>query len=43
LQQGIVATWGISLLYRERAGECLRKIDALHPIPPLLRSLLRLS
>src|SRR5579875_191301 len=43
LQQGIVATWGISLLYRERAGECLHKIDALHPVPPLLRSLLRLS
>ncbi len=43
LYQGILSTWGISLLYRERARECLHKIELLRPISPLLRLLLGLS
>ena len=43
LNQGILSTWGIGLLYRERAKECLQKIALLRPIPPLLHLLLGLS
>lgn len=43
LYQSILATWGISLLYRERARECLQKIELLRSISPLLRLLLGLS
>lgn len=40
LDEGIVATWGISLLYRERAHERLREIEAQKPIAAELRLLL---
>jgi geranylgeranyl pyrophosphate synthase len=40
LHEGIIATWGISLLYKERAGECLQEIEARRPISHLLRLLL---
>ncbi len=40
LESGILATWGLSLYYRERAGDCLRKIEAQHSVSPALRSLL---
>lgn len=40
LQESILATWGISLLYRERAHEQLRQIEAHHPVSPALRLLL---
>jgi len=40
LHEGIIATWGISLLYRERARDCLQKIEAQKPIAPVLRLLL---
>jgi geranylgeranyl pyrophosphate synthase len=40
LESGILATWGLSLYYRERAGDCLQKIEAQRPISPALRSLL---
>jgi geranylgeranyl pyrophosphate synthase len=43
LHEGIIAAWGICLLYRERAREQLRKIEARHPISPALRSLLGFS
>jgi geranylgeranyl pyrophosphate synthase len=43
LHEGIIAAWGICLLYRERAHEQLRKIEARHPISPALRSLLGFS
>lgn len=40
LDEGIITTWGICLLYRERARDCLQKIEALKPVTPLLRFLL---
>jgi geranylgeranyl pyrophosphate synthase len=40
LQEGIIATWGICLLYRERARECLREIEAQQSFPLLLEKLL---
>ncbi|MEO8972939.1 MAG: polyprenyl synthetase family protein [Ktedonobacteraceae bacterium] len=40
LASGILATWGLSLYYRECAGDCLRRIEAQSPIAPALRSLL---
>lgn len=40
LQEGIITTWGICLLYRGRAHDCFQKIDALKPIAPPLRMLL---
>lgn len=43
LQEGVVAAWGMSLLYRERAYDCLQKIEARRPISPELRSLLGFS
>ncbi len=40
LHEGIITTWGISLLYRERARERLQKIAARKPVAPPLRILL---
>ena len=40
LHEGIVTTWGICLLYRERARDRLQEIDAQKPVAPLLRLLL---
>jgi len=40
LHEGIITTWGICLLYRERARDRLREIEAEHPIAPALRLLL---
>jgi geranylgeranyl pyrophosphate synthase len=40
LQEGIMAGWGICLLYRERAHNQLQKIEAQKNIPYLLRLLL---
>ena len=42
LQEGIVTTWGICLLYRERARERLQEIEAQKPIAPALHFLLGL-
>ncbi len=38
--EGILATWGICLLYRERVRDSLQEIEARHPISPALRYLL---
>ncbi len=43
LHEGIITTWGICLLYRERARDCLQKIDAQKPVAPALRFLLGLQ
>ena len=43
LHQGILTTWGISLLYRERARDRLQEIDAQKPVDPILRVLLGLE
>ncbi|HLL79311.1 MAG TPA: polyprenyl synthetase family protein [Ktedonobacteraceae bacterium] len=40
LHEGIIATWGISLLYRERAHERLQEIEARRPVAFELRLLL---
>ena len=40
LDEGIMASWGISLLYHERAHDCLQKIEALHPLSHELHLLL---
>ncbi len=40
LQEGIITTWGICLLYRERARDCFQKIEAQKPVAPPLRMLL---
>ncbi len=40
LHEGIITTWGISLLYRERAHDQLRQIEKYHPISHALRLLL---
>ena len=40
LQEGIITTWGLCLLYRERARDCLQKIEAQKPVTPGLRFLL---
>src|SRR5579859_1683979 len=42
LHKGILGTWGICLLYRERAHDCLQEIEEArqHPISPSLRFLL---
>jgi len=42
LHEGIIATWGICLLYRERAGERLRRIEARRSLAPALLFLLEL-
>jgi geranylgeranyl pyrophosphate synthase len=41
--EGIITTWGICLLYRERARERLQKIEAQRSIPPELYLLLGIS
>ena len=40
LQEGIITTWGMSLLYRDRAYDCFQKIEAQKPVAPPLRILL---
>ncbi len=40
LNEGIITTWGISLLYRERSHDQLRQIEMQHPISHTLRLLL---
>lgn len=40
LREGIIATWGTCLLYRERARDRLREIETEKPITPALRLLL---
>ena len=40
LHEGIIATWGISLLYRERAHERLQEIGTRKPVASELRLLL---
>lgn len=40
LHEGIMTTWGISLLYRERAREQLEQIEMQHPLPHNLHLLL---
>ncbi len=40
LHEGIITTWGISLLYRERAHDQLRQIEMQHPVSHALRLLL---
>ena len=41
LREGILATWGIALLYRERARDCLRKLEENRtPLSQNLRYLL---
>jgi geranylgeranyl diphosphate synthase type I len=41
--EGIITTWGICLLYRERARERLQEIEAQRPILPELHLLLGIS
>ncbi len=40
LYEGIIATWGISLLYRERAHERFLELEVRKPVAPGLRLLL---
>ncbi|HLJ32289.1 MAG TPA: polyprenyl synthetase family protein [Ktedonobacteraceae bacterium] len=40
LQEGIITTWGICLLYRDRAHDCFQKIEAQKPVASPLRILL---
>ena len=40
LHEGIITTWGICLLYRERARDRLQEIEAQKPVIPTLRFLL---
>lgn len=42
-QEGIITSWGICLLYRERARDCLQEIEVQRPISPELRLLLGIS
>jgi len=41
--EAIYTSWGVSLLYQERALECLRQIEKEYAISPELRALLRMS
>lgn len=43
LREGIVATWGIALLYRERARDCLHELERVRPVSHLLRLILGLD
>jgi geranylgeranyl pyrophosphate synthase len=43
LHEGIITTWGICLLYRERARDRLQEIEAQKPVAPELRLLLGFS
>ncbi len=40
LRNGILASWGICLLYRERTLECIREIEEVRPLSPALRFIL---
>jgi geranylgeranyl pyrophosphate synthase len=40
LREGILATWGIALLYRERARDCLGRLEDSTPLSQALRHLL---
>ncbi|MEO8972317.1 MAG: polyprenyl synthetase family protein [Ktedonobacteraceae bacterium] len=40
LQEGIITTWGMCLLYRDRAYDCFQKIETQKPVAPPLRMLL---
>lgn len=40
VQEGIVASWGVSLLYRERALEVLQDLEKRNLVSPLLRHVL---
>ncbi len=42
LREGILATWGIALLYRERARDCLRTLEQCIPLSPVSRQILGL-
>ncbi len=37
LKKGILATWGMCILYRERARDLLREFESLGPVSPELR------
>ena len=39
LKEGVLTTWGICLLYRERARDRLHEFESLRPISPALRIL----
>jgi geranylgeranyl pyrophosphate synthase len=39
LREGILTTWGICMLYRERARDRLREFESLRPVSPALRIL----
>jgi len=39
LKEGILTTWGICILYRERARDRLREFESLRPVSPALRIL----
>ncbi len=43
LHEGIITTWGISLLYHERAHDILRQIEVQQPISQKLRLLLNFT
>ncbi|WP_340689250.1 polyprenyl synthetase family protein [Ktedonosporobacter rubrisoli] len=43
LHEAILTTWGISLLYRERARDFLQRIEIRRPVLPALRLLLGLT
>ncbi|HEX4716319.1 MAG TPA: hypothetical protein VH164_15465, partial [Ktedonobacteraceae bacterium] len=43
LREGILTTWGVSLLYRERAGDYAREITDNRPLSPALRQVLGLA
>lgn len=42
-QEAILAAWGMCLLYRERARECLQELEAQKPVALALRLLLGLA
>jgi geranylgeranyl pyrophosphate synthase len=41
--EAIITAWGMCLLYRERARECLQTLEARKPVTPSLRMLLGLA
>ena len=42
IHEGIVTSWGVSLLYRERALECLQDLEKRNLVSPCLRLVLQL-
>jgi len=40
LKEGILVSWAVSLLYRERALECLQELEKRSLVSPLLRLVL---